>query len=354
MMKVFFASIHPAPYIDSWLRNISNVCDLIVAYNYKKSAAKTWKNYEPFPGVCYEEIGALSWIKIMLKCDYIILGGWHERINIISLIVAKIFGKKLAAFSDHPYEVKKHSLSWWKKKLILFFVPNILCATHSTIKYYQDIFGYQNKNLFFFPYAFEQNIPNLTAYNTERVKLLSAGAKIKMFVANNFRERKGYKCLYEALQMIKQQGLIDRFEITIAGSGEEFGHYSKLLFELSKDIKLLGWINNEDYLKLMADTDIFVHASMFEPFSIPPIDALKRGKLLIASDGVKSTELLLKNGTNGFCFKAGNPAELASVLSEISLDVSLVYHCGMAGKIAVDELYNNQVYADTIKKAIYG
>lgn len=353
MKKVFFSSIHPAPYVDRWINSLSSVCDLTVAYNYKKSAAKTWKDYTPITGLCYEEIGAYSWLKQMLRCDYIILGGWCEKINILSLIVARLLWKKLAVFSDHPYEVRKYSLGWVKKKLILSFVPNIFCATHSTINYYKDTFGYKDENLFFFPYTFDLDIPDLTKYNETRNNALVSGAKIKMFVANNFRERKGYKCLYEAFKIVCSKGLLDKFEITIAGSGEEFEKYSSLIKSLSKDVKFLGWIDSEDYLKLMADTDIFVHASIFEPFSIPPIDAMKRGKLLVASTGVKSTELLLKNGQNGYKFDADDSYGLAEIIETIAMKPEIIYDCGKEGCKDVDSFYNDYVYADTLKKAIY-
>lgn len=353
MTKVFFASIHPAPYVDTWIQNINGICDLTVAYNYRKSAAKTWNNYVPTPGICYEDIGIITWLKSMLRCDYIILSGWHEKINILSLIIAKIFCKKVAVFSDHPYEVKKYSIPWWKKKIILSLVPNIFCATHSTINYYHKTFGYKDKNLYFFPYAYDQEIPDLSKYNEERNIQISSGSNIKLFVANNFRERKGYKCLYESLKELSRQGLLNKFEITIAGSGEEFEYYSSLLHLLSKEIQLLGWIDNDVYSKQMAETDIFVHASNFEPFSIPPIDAMKRGKLLIASDGVKSTEQLLDNGINGFCFKSGNSSELAAILSRILDSPSIIYKCGNTGKKDVDKMYNNQIYVNTLKKAIY-
>jgi len=38
----------------------------------------------------------------------------------------------------------------------------------------------------------------------------------------------------------------------------------------------------------MDNCDVYLHASLFEPFGIPPLDAVQRGKNVIVSDGVKS------------------------------------------------------------------
>ena len=97
-------------------------------------------------------------------------------------------------------------------------VPRVLCATHSTQKYYQKVFAYKEKNTLFFPYATKE-APLSCDFNLERIKSIKEGDNIKFFVANNFRERKGYDVLTKALALLDKD-LLTQILLVIAGSGE--------------------------------------------------------------------------------------------------------------------------------------
>lgn len=138
--------------------------------------------------------------------------------------------------------------------------------------------------------------------NSLRIRKLRNKEKINIFIANNFVERKGYSILMEAFTLLKQNNLIDKFNIVIAGTGVLFEKYSKEFMNLSSNIILLGWIEQEEYLFNMNNCDVYIHASLFEPFGIPPLDAMARGKLLIVSDGVKSTDRIIEDSINGYVY----------------------------------------------------
>ena len=91
---------------------------------------------------------------------------------------------------------------------------------------------------------------------------------------------------------------------------------------------------------------MFIHASTFEPFGIPPIDAMKYGKLVIASDGVKSISDIIVNGENGFMFHAGNSEELAQMLMQVIHLKEGVYEIGRKGKCDICRIYNNSFLDD--------
>lgn len=114
--------------------------------------------------------------------------------------------------------------------------------------------------------------------------------------------------------------------------------------KIKPDIKFLGWIENDTYSEYMEQTDVFIHASIFEPFGIPPVDAMKYGKLLIVSDGVKSTDEIILDGVNGYIFSAGDAKELASKIKNVVKNRKNLYEMAAKGKEDVCKVYNNECY----------
>lgn len=338
---MLFIAIHPAPYIDIWIENIKQKYLVSVAYNYEKSAAKTWKSYKPVSGIIINNYGLIGWTRKIAENDIIILNGWNKLYNIYTLFIALFLKKKVAVFSDYPIEVRKGTLKWLCKSVFLhLLVPRILCATHSTCKYYQDVFAYKLDNTIFFPYA-TKNEPLTFEFNLQRENLLKTGDRIKVFVANNFRVRKGYDVLLNALLLLEKE-ILTKMILYVAGSGDLLKEYSLKISKIVPNVELLGWIEDNEYSTLMKECDLFIHASTFEPFGIPPIDAMKYGKLVVVSDGVKSLSDIIVNGENGYIFHAGNSKELAQILSKVISHKESVYEIGRRGKCDICSIYNNK------------
>ena len=345
MRKLLFTAIHPAPYIDSWIEGLKKTFSVSIAYNYKKSAAKTWKTYKPNAGIIIKEYGLINWTRLIAKNDVIILNGWNKLYNIYTLFIALLLKKKIAVFSDYPIETRKSSFKWLSKKIFLsLLVPRILCATHSTQKYYQEIFAYKEKNTLFFPYATKE-APISNDFNLKRIKSIKEGDNIRFFVANNFRERKGYDVLTKALTLLDKD-LLKQVAFIIAGSGELQKEFSSKIQKILPNVKFLGWIEEKEYSKLLQESDVLIHASTFEPFGIPPIDAMKHGKLIISSNGVKSISDMVVNGKNGFMFHAGNSVELAQLLTQTINLKEKIYKIGQRGKYDICKAYNNSFLND--------
>lgn len=353
MKKILITTIHPAPYFDAWIESLEKEYELIVVYNYKKSAAKLWNNYVPHEGIYLSEINLFLLTKMVIYTDFIVLGGWFEFSNLIIILIALLFHKKLACFSDYPTEIRKKSIKWFLK--YLFFhscIKYILCATESTREYYSKVYKYNSKKLKLFPYGTDFHVPKLSKFNRERQIKITSGEKIKIFTANNFRERKGYKTLFEAFELLKKRSLLDEFEIYIAGAGDEFEYYKEKINSLVTKIILLGWIETGTYHQMMNEADVYVHASYFEPFGIPPIDAMKRGKCVIVSDGIKSTDKLIIDKYNGYIFKAKNSESLFQTLLDVIQNKNMLYEIGKRGKKSAEKIYNSNIYLDSIRDII--
>lgn len=228
-------------------------------------------------------------------------------------------------------------------------VDNIFCATVDTKLFYMQYYNFRADKLFVVPYAHNYaTVP--VEINDKRQEALASGAKMKLLIANNFDQRKGYRIVYDAFSHLKKAGILNQFEINIAGIGEELEIYQGKISELSDKIKFLGWIEVEQYRQLMRETDIYLHASLREPFGIPPVDALNLGKLLIVSDTVHSCCGIIENGKNGFTYPATDASALANALVQALNLGKDVYQLGANGPKLIEQYFR----PDMVVSAVIG
>lgn len=86
--------------------------------------------------------------------------------------------------------------------------------------------------------------------------------------------------LFEAFKTLAKDSVNRlRYRFIIAGQGPLFQKYLTESRNINLDICLLGWISAEQYVNYMNNADVYIHASIEEPFGIPPLDAMARKKL---------------------------------------------------------------------------
>lgn len=311
--NVVLNAIHPAPYIDNWVRTIRERYEVVAVYNYATSAAKTWMDYRGEMGMLASDISFFKLFRIYAAADLVIFSGWFEHRNLLAMIALRLTRNKVVVFSDYPVNTNKSLLNkLLKKVLILVFVDTIFCATHSTVDWYAKTLGVPQRKLRFFPYAMSV-LADEGLVNKKKLDKNSP-AILRVFVANNFRPIKGYATLLDSLRRLKEEGVLDNFSFSIAGTGEEFDAYEKEFMALGGSIELLGWIELPEYKKQMSLANIFLHASNFEPFGIPPLDAMSVNTPIVISSGVQSVSGIIENGRSGYVFEQGSGEALADSL----------------------------------------
>ena len=327
MTKILFITNHPSPYMNRWFEGLEVKYKVGVLYYYHKAIYKQWKSFKPYTGEYLVDVNIMNLVKKILGNDFVIICGLDKPKYMFSLLLLVIFRKKFAIYSDYPTN-EKGKFSLIKKITYKHLVSFIFCATDSTAKYYKDKYRLNENKLRIFPYAHNYQSFFPKEYNKERKLHIEAGNKIKLFIANSFYKRKGYSTLYKSFMELKLNKLLEIFDITITGTGDDFNYYNKRFSELSPNIKMLGWVEDEEYNEHMRKTDIFLHPSLIEPFGIPPLDAMENGKLLISSDGVKSVDAIVVNGKNGYLFTAGKSSELTDILLNIIKNRDNIYRIG--------------------------
>jgi len=349
MKKVLITTNHPAPYINKEIEILEKDYEVDVIYRWRKDEYKTWNGFVGREGLYYDQLSLFGFWREYRKHDIAILGGWANWYCLLTIIFSFLFRTKCGVFSDHPHPSIKKNFQFYIRKYILFkSLDYIFCATESTHKFYNNNYGIPMSKLLFFPYTYDDTYTKENEkINAERIEALkNPNVKINIFIANNFIDRKGYNAVVSTFVKLHEDGLLSQYRIKIAGNGELFESVKKQLDALNEDIEFLGWIEADQYTYLMNHCDIYIHASRFEPFGIPPLDALCREKLLIASDGVESVSAMITNTLDGFIFKADSGEELYDILKRV--DRSGIYWMGRNGRKKVLEVYSEKTFSNAI------
>jgi len=350
MKRILFTTKHPALYINQMCDILEKEYAIDVVYEKRDDKEKEWKTVNGKDGLFYDQLTLFSFLQKVFSYDMVIIGGWKTLYGIIAIILSPLFKTKCAVYSDHPdNESVKHKAYFFKKYLLFKCVDYIFCATESTRVFYHENYGVNYNKLKLLPYAYNSTCSDqeVVENNQKRKKLLSnPDEKKRLFIASRFIERKGYGVVADTFRKMKDANILDTFDITIAGSGPLKDTIEKQIKQYSPYIKFVGWIETDEYINYINNCDIYLHASIQEPFGIPPLDALAREKLLIVSHGVESVNGLVQNGVNGYVYKSTDSDMLFSIFSEITN--SSIYKIGKEGKKVLVKAYNNQVYFNTV------
>ncbi len=100
--------------------------------------------------------------------------------------------------------------------------------------------------------------------------------------------------------------------LAIAGNGSHRKHLEQLVktLQLENQVKLLGFVPNEDLPSLINSVDIFTMPSEAELLSIASLEAMACGKPILLANARALPELV-HNGKNGYLFKPGSIQDLS-------------------------------------------
>lgn len=161
-------------------------------------------------------------------------------------------------------------------------------------------------------------------------KLLMVKEKYKLpfnfiFFLGTFEPRKNISGIIKAYEFLREEGHkdLDKYKLIIAGSK---GWRTKAIersiakSKYNKDIQWIKFIENEDKVFVYNLAALFVYPSFFEGFGIPPLEALKCGVPVVASNNSSIVETV---GDAGLIVDANRPDEIALAAREFLLNKNL-------------------------------
>ncbi len=121
--------------------------------------------------------------------------------------------------------------------------------------------------------------------------------------------RKNLSGLLKAFKILKADGKILRRRLVIVGKKTtETDHVMKEVTELgiSGEVFFTGYIPDEDLPFIYNGADLFVFPSLYEGFGIPPLEAMRCGTPVVASNATSIPEVV---GEGALLFDPKDPIE---------------------------------------------
>ena len=172
----------------------------------------------------------------------------------------------------------------------------------------------------------------------ERLRVIHLGApdvsypltkSKRISFAGRLVDEKGADVLIKAIGILKDDGLLNKYEVDIIGDGDQRTYLQELVrgMNLEDCVKLHGYLPNDKAKKYIENASIHVVPSKFdEPFGISATEGMALGALTIVSNRGGLVEFI-EHRKNGLIFESGNEKNLANCISEAILDSELYVSC---------------------------
>lgn len=294
---------------------------LEVIYSRGSDDKKSWSSNTTFrSGKLASELSNGDRNRLISKAQFVIVGGWGEPIHRKLILSCLVKRKAFAIFSDAPNILEKTTVVLKAQQFLLKAVPFFFVSGVAAGREFARTYGVPTSKIRNFPYfATTSNYGECAELNSERQHSLNAlDPTIRILIANNFIPRKGYDVVFGAMKKLHSLGRLNQFEFSVAGTGEQHEFYKAKFAALGAKVEFLGWVSPADYLDALKRCDVLLHASHFEPYGVPPVDAYLAQKTVVASSGVYSARDLVSSMDRVHLFEAGNSEALAAILSGLA------------------------------------
>jgi len=137
---------------------------------------------------------------------------------------------------------------------------------------------------------------------------------------STYREERQLEILFSAIKTLIKKFRKNILLINI-GSGTKCKSLVNLIKKIGveKNVKLLSRIPNEDVIKLLKSSDIFIMTAKRVIFDISVLEALACGICTIVSNDGGNKEII-KDGFNGYLLNSMNPLEIAQKIISVDTD----------------------------------
>lgn len=156
---------------------------------------------------------------------------------------------------------------------------------------------------------------NITKFHTDSKEKLDKNEIILLFVGRLEK----YKNIGFVIKSLTY--LPDAYKFYIIGEGPYKSVLEKLIddLQLEKRIRLLGQLNDNEYVKWINKADLFIQPSTIESFGLTVLEALASGVKCIVntnSYGLMELQYLFKNEIKGLNMVDGKEHELAELIKQ--------------------------------------
>jgi len=150
--------------------------------------------------------------------------------------------------------------------------------------------------------------------------------------AGRLTKQKGQQHLIEVAKNLKERGI--KFKLYVAGTGELYDELQASIVakKLENEVILLGFV--ADMEAFMRSIDIFVLSSSWEGFGFVIVEAMAKGKPVLAFD-ITSNPEIISDGKTGLLAKHLDNTDFTNKTASLISDTKLCQQMGQAAKQSV-------------------
>lgn len=308
-----------------------------------------------------KKIGFLSPINIGIyrhfkdaKIDLLWIHGWGSLTNVLAILIARYFlNIPVLMRGESSLIIEKHSFI--KQKIKKFYIKNLLknvricLAIGSANREFYLHHGVQEEDIFMMPYAVDNvRIGQANKPSTAELKnslKIDQNRKVLLYVGKLTQRKKVIDLMMSYIELSNAMPNKTPYLI-IVGDGECM---DKLKFLQRKhnleNLRVVGFKNQTELPAYFHLADVFIIPSMAEPWGLVLNEAMCCRCAILASDEVVASNDLVRNGVNGFIFKAGSISDITKNLKKILSDSELISAMGEASA----ELISKWSYKEDIQ-----
>ena len=157
-------------------------------------------------------------------------------------------------------------------------------------------------------------------------------------MAGRFVKEKGYEYILEAIEILKDEGMV--VYLNICGDGPLKESIRRKIIEknMTSQVTLNKTKKHEELFNLIRNADMFAMSSISEGFPMAPAEAMVLGTPVIATK-VGGIPELIEDGVSGLLVEPKKPKELALAIKKLLSDQDLRKSLAINGNKRILDLF---------------
>ena len=337
----WFCSL-PTPYNHFLFSKIANTgeFDLLVHFRTLTRSSHPWKGL-PQAEFLWRRCGRTGWMDLGAlrpafseEESYFVLGGWSDPWMCAVLWIRMIRGFPFAVWTDGPDTRLrpgwKHFLRSRWLALVFLKADKVFVTSRSGVEPLRRL-GCPPEKIVVFPYWVRLPPVPLPAR--------SSSTAVRFFGLGRLEPLKQYDLAISAMKLLIEQLGPAAAGLTLSGDGSQVAKLKQLAQDFRVDgcVTLAGWQEHAEAMLLLEESDVFVHPAQWEPYGVGILEAMARGKPVIASRATLAAADRVRHGINGFLFETGDAGALAECMGRFVREPQLILRMGREARKTSEE-----------------
>jgi glycosyltransferase involved in cell wall biosynthesis len=221
----------------------------------------------------------------------------------------------------------------WLEKRAVLASDQLICSTRAHTRMMAGVYGFDPETVRILPLG--TSLPSDA--DVAAIPPRDPDAPVRILYVSRLEVRKGALTFLDAVPGVVSD--VPNVEFLVAGKdrpegpgGQLFGDYFRTAYgPFAKHVKFLGFVPDDELLRLYQQCDIFAVPSNYESFGLVFLEAMSWGKPVIGCRAGGMPEVIA-DGETGYLLEPGDVAGLAALLARLCRDGDARERLGRAAR----------------------